>query len=122
MPTLVSCPDALRKLYMIRNLRVYAAALGGTLSYYHDKTGLEADAVLHLADGIYALLEFKLGGSQIDEGAKHLLKIQSLIRAANEKNNEKMPSPSFLAVITGGVAGYRREDGVLVVPVGCLGV
>lgn len=106
----------------IRDLRVYASALGGTLSYYHDKTGLEADAVLHLADGRYALMEFKLGGNQIDEGAKHLLKIRPLILSANEKNPEQMPLPSFLAVITGGAAAWRRGDGVLVIPAGCLGV
>ena len=104
----------------VRDIRVYATALGATLSYYHDKTGLEADAVLHLSDGRYALIEFKLGGSQIDEGAKHLLKIQSLIKAANSEKKTEMPLPSFLGVITGGTAAYCRPDSVLVLPIGCL--
>ena len=103
----------------IRDLKVYSAALGGTTSYYHDKYGLEADCVLHLDDGRYALIEFKLGNKQIEEGAKHLLKLKELI--SNAKNeNKNIKEPDLLMIITGGEIAYTREDGIKVVPIGCL--
>lgn len=64
----------------IRDLRIYSQALGGKLSYYRDRTGLEADAVLHLEDGRYALIECKMGSKEIDAAAKHLLKSNSLFK------------------------------------------
>ncbi|MCB7430283.1 DUF4143 domain-containing protein, partial [Erysipelatoclostridium ramosum] len=76
--------------------------------------GLECDAVLHLRDGRYALIEMKLGSREIEEGASHLRKLKALIQEHNLKE------PSFLMVITGGQFAYRREDGVLIVPIGCL--
>ena len=105
----------------IRDLKVYSHALGGDISYYHDRYGLEADAVLHLEDGRYALIEFKLGASQIDEGAKHLCKIEDLLKEYN-KEEKQVPIrlPDLKIIITGTEFGYRREDGVLVVPIGCL--
>lgn len=103
----------------IRDLKVYSYKLGGSVSYYHDKYGLEADCVLHLNDGRCALIEFKLGGKQIDEGAKHLLKIKELILKAN-KENKNIKEPDLLMVITGGEMAYTRKDGVRVVPIGCL--
>ena len=105
----------------IRDLKVYSQAAGGRLSYYHDRYGLEADAVLRLADGQYALIEFKLGSSQIEEGAKHLCKISELIDAFNKKENQvPLRKPDLLIVITGTEMAYTRTDGVKVVPIGTL--
>lgn len=105
----------------IRDLKVYSQSLGGKLSYYHDRYGLEADAVLHLDDGRYALIEFKLGSSEIDEGAKHLLKIQELVKEYNKKEKQcPLREPDLLMIITGGNMAYTRDDGVKVVPIGCL--
>lgn len=98
----------------IRDLKVYSTNIGGEISYYHDKYGLEADCVLHLDDGRYALIEFKLGSKQIDDGANHLLELKRLIKKAN------MKEPSLLIVITGGEIAYTRKDGVKVIPIGCL--
>lgn len=105
----------------IRDLKVYSQALGGKLSYYHDRYGLEADAVLHLADGRYALIEFKLGSAEIEEGARHLLEIRKLVKTYNEKEKQcPLREPDLLMVITGGNVAYTREDGVKIVPLGCL--
>jgi predicted AAA+ superfamily ATPase len=103
-----------------RDLKVYSAALGGCVSYYRDRHGLEADCVLHLADGRYGLIEFKLGSKGIKEGAAHLLELKELIKKANEEKRAKLREPSFLMVLTAGELGYRRDDGVYIVPVGCL--
>lgn len=105
----------------IRDLKVYSQALGGRVSYYHDRMDLEADAVLHLDDGRFALIEFKLGSREIEEGAKHLLQLQDLIRKYNEKEKQvPLREPDLLMVITGGEMAYTREDGVKVVPIGTL--
>jgi predicted AAA+ superfamily ATPase len=105
----------------IRDLRIYAQGNGGKVSYYHDRYGLEADIVLHLNDGRYALVECKLGSREIDEGAKHLLEIKRLIREFNAKEQQvPLREPDVLMVLTGGEMAYRREDGVCVVPLGCL--
>ena len=105
----------------IRDLRVYSAKYGGSVSHYRDSYGLEADAVLHLEDGRYAVCEIKLGQSEIDKGAKNLLKLESLIRKHNEEDpGNPLRMPDLKLVITGTEYGYRREDGVLVVPIGCL--
>jgi len=101
----------------IRDLRVYADALGGTVYHYRDKSNLECDAVVHLENGSYGLIEIKLGGDVlINEGAKTLQML------ADKIDTSKMKKPSFLMVLTGiGDYAYRRpEDGVLVVPIGCL--
>ena len=105
----------------IRDLKVYSQAMGGRVSYYHDRYGLEADIVLHLDDQRYALIECKLGSRDIDEGAKHLLQLQELIRERN-KTEKQMPlrEPDLLIVLTGGEFAYTREDGVKVIPLGCL--
>ena len=82
---------------------------------------MEADAVLHLEDGRYALIEFKLGGSQIEEDAKHLLKLESLIKKYNEESKQiKLRMPDLKIVITGTEYGYKRPDGVYIIPIGCL--
>ena len=105
----------------IRDLKAYSAALGGRVSYYHDRYGLEADCVLHLRDGRYALIECKLGSADIDDGAKHLLELEKLIQKYNEKETQcKLRLPDLKIVITGTQYGYTRDDGVLVVPIGCL--
>ncbi len=98
----------------IRDLRVFAEALDGILYHYRDKTGLECDAVVHLRNGSYALIEAKLGGSEIEDAARKLLLLKSKI------DTDRMQAPSFLMVLTVTEYGYRREDGVYVVPVGCI--
>lgn len=104
-----------------RDLRVYSQALGGKLSYYHDRYNLEADAVLHLEDGRYALIEFKLGSAEIEEGAKHLLELTGLIRKHNETEKQvPLREPDLLLIITAGEMAYTRKDGVKVVPIGTL--
>ena len=104
----------------IRDLKAYSAANGGRVSYYRDRFGLEADCVLHLEDGRYALVECRLGNSQIEQGSAHLLELQSLVRRQNAKNEGHIREPDLLLVITGGGMAYRRKDGVYVIPIGCL--
>ncbi|MEG0077362.1 ATP-binding protein [Anaerorhabdus sp.] len=104
----------------IRDLRVYTQKLGGRLSYYHDRYNLEADAMVHLDNGKYALIEFKLGSKEIEMGANQLIELKELIIENNEKNSEKMKVPDLLIVITGGKIAYRLDNGVLVIPIGCL--
>ena len=100
----------------IRDLRVFADALNGKVYHYRDKTELECDAVIHLRNGSYGLIEIKLGGDKlIEEGAENLKKLRDRI------DTVKMKEPSFLLVIVGvGDYAYRRPDGVYVVPIGCL--
>lgn len=100
----------------IRDLRVFADALKGSVSHYRDSRGLECDAVLHLRNGSYGLIEIKLGGERlIEEGVKTLNDLESEIDIG------KMPSPAFKMVLIGvGDFAYRRPDGVYVVPIGCL--
>lgn len=105
----------------MRDLRTYTASMGGKLSYYRDRYDLEADCVLHLRDGRYALIEFKLGGKEIDMGAEHLLEIKRLVKEYNVKETQmKLREPDLLIVITGTQFGYRRPDGVYVLPIGSL--
>lgn len=101
----------------IRDLRVYAEVIDGKVFHYRDKTNLECDAVIHLANGKYGLVEIKLGGQEnIDKGANSLVKLASRI------DEDKMGSPSFKMVLTGiGSYAYRREDGVVVTPISLLG-
>lgn len=103
----------------IRDLRVYSTALNGKISYYRDRYGLEADAVLHLDDGRYALIEIKLGSKEIEEGATHLKKLKDLIKIASV-DQKSLHEPDLLIILTGGPIAYRREDDVLVIPIGCL--
>jgi len=97
-----------------RDLRIYAEKLGGTVYYYHDKTGLEVDAIVHLNNGDWGAAEIKLGGNEIDDAAENLIKLK------NKVDTDKMKEPKFLMVLTGLNYAYRRPDGVLVVPIGCL--
>ena len=100
----------------IRDLRVFADALNGEVYHYRDKDGQECDAVVHLRNGKYGLIEIKLGGDRlIEEGAKSLKAMEAKI------DTDEMNAPSFLMVLTGtGDYAYRRQDGVYVVPIGCL--
>lgn len=105
----------------IRDLKVYSSARGGIVSYYRDRYGLEADAVLHLEDGRYALIEFKLGQKEIEEGASHLCKIESLIHEYNRSETQApLKPPTLKLVLTPTPFGYKRADGVLVLPIGSL--
>lgn len=105
----------------LRDLRIYSQALGGRLSYYHDRYGLEADAVLHLDDGRYALVECRLGSRDIEEGANHLLTLKNLIIEKNKTEKQApLRIPDLLMVLTGGEMAYTRADGVKVVPLSCL--
>ena len=104
-----------------RDLRVYSQTLGGRLSYYHDRLGLEADAVLHLDDGRYALIECKLGSREIEDAAAHLLELKRLVQEYNAgKPAQRLREPDLLLVLTGGEMAYTRPDGVKIVPIGCL--
>ena len=100
----------------IRDLRVYSELLNGVVYHYKDSSDLECDAVVHLRNGKYGLIEIKLGGDKlINEGANNLIKMK------NKIDTDKMSNPSFLMVLTAaGDYAYLREDGVFVVPIGCL--
>ena len=100
----------------IRDLRVFADALNEEVYHYRDKGGQECDAIIHLQNGMYGLIEIKLGGDKlIEEGAKSLKSMEAKI------DTDRMKAPSFLMVLTGtGDYAYRRHDGVYVIPIGCL--
>ncbi len=97
-----------------RDLRVYSEALRGTVKHYHDNSNLEADLIISLNSGKWAAVEVKLGSKEIEEGAEHLKELAANI------DTDKFPAPSFLMILTGGEFAYRRNDGVYVVPLGCL--
>ena len=97
-----------------RDLRVYAQALDGEIFHYRDKDNLEADLVIRLNDDRWAAVEVKLGSKEIEDGAKHLIELRNKVDTSN------VGEPSFLMVVTGGQFAYRRNDGVFVVPIGCL--
>ena len=101
----------------VRDLRVYIESMGGKLYHYRDKNNLECDAVVRLNNGRYGLVEVKLGGDEAIEAAA-----RTLLALANKIDTDKMKEPAFMMVLTGiGQYAYRRpQDGVLVVPVGCL--
>ena len=101
----------------VRDLRVYAESLGGEVRHYHDKTGLECDAVIHLSNGSYALFEVKLGGKHlIEEGVKTLKTLSNLIV------EKKLREPAFKMIVTavGEYAYVRKEDGIIVCPLSAL--
>lgn len=98
----------------IRDLRVYAEAMGGKVYHYRDKNGLECDAVIVLRDGRWGAVEIKLGANEFEKASRNLKSLEAII------DTEKMNKPSFLMVVTGSKLGYRRDEGVLIVPIGCL--
>lgn len=97
-----------------RDVRIYAQANDGDVFHYRDKSGLEADLIVRLRNGRWAAIEVKLGQKQIEAAAKNLLALKDRI------DSEKMGEVSFLMILTGGQFAYRRNDGVWVVPIGCL--
>lgn len=99
-----------------RDLNVYVNSIGGHLKHYRDRFGLECDNVINLHNGKYALVEVKLGGSKIKEAEEHLITLRDLIL----KNEQSLGSPKFMMIITGTQMAYTTENGVLVVPIGCL--
>ena len=99
---------------VIRDLRVYAESLNGNVYYYRDKQGNEVDAIIELPDGCWGAIEIKMGSNEEEVAAKNLLKFK------NNVNTEKMGEPSFLAIVTATQIAYQRDDGVWVIPLGCL--
>ena len=105
----------------IRDLKAYTPDFDSHLSYYRDRYGLEADLVLHLNDGRYALIECKLGSQEIEEGAGHLLELQSLVREHNKQEKQvPLREPDLLIILTGGKMAYTRNDGVKIIPLAVL--
>lgn len=98
----------------VRDLRIFADALDGNVYHYRDKYGLECDAIVHLRDGSYGLIEVKLGDRDVDEAVKNLIALSEKI------DTDRMKQPAFMMVLTGTEFAYQREDGVYVVPAGCL--
>jgi len=98
----------------IRDLRVYANAIDGEVFHYRDKSGLEADAIVHLKDGRWGAVEIKMGAKEIEKAAGNLKILREKI------NLDKMKEPSFLMVLTAGEFCYKRDDGVYIIPIGCL--
>jgi len=98
----------------VRDLRIYAESLGGSVNQYRDFSDLEADAIVHLKNGDWGAVEIKLGGDMIDKAAENLL------RLVNRVDTDRMKKPKFLMVLTGLNYAYRRPDGVYVVSIGCL--
>ena len=101
----------------VRDLRVFAEALNGKVYHYRDKSGLECDAVVHLRNGLYGLIEVKLGGETlINEG------VETLTSLAKQIDTTRMKAPAFKMILTAtGEHAYRRpEDGIYIVPIGCL--
>jgi len=98
----------------IRDLRVYAESIDGSVYHFRDKSGLEIDAVIQLADGRWGAAEVKMGAGEIEDAASNLLKLRKAI------DTEKMKEPSFLMVITGTEYAFQLKNGVVVVPIGCL--
>ncbi|MCI2082940.1 MAG: DUF4143 domain-containing protein [Bacteroidales bacterium] len=97
-----------------RDLRVYAQANDGLVYHYHDRYDLESDIIIQLRDGRWGAVEVKLGNREIENAAGHLKKLEELI------DTDKTYHPSFLMILTGGQFAYRRKDGVLIVPIGCM--
>ena len=99
-----------------RDLSVYVNSIGGNLKHYRDRFGLECDNVIQFHNGKYALVEIKLGGARIKEAEEHLITLKELI----VKNEPNLAPPEFLMIITGTEMAYETENGVFVVPIGCL--
>ncbi len=105
----------------IRDLRAYNPDFNSHISYYRDRHGLEADLVLHLADGRYALIECKLGSREIEIGAKHLNELKKLIKEHNKEEKQvPLREPDLMIILTGGHMAYTRPDGVKIIPLACL--
>jgi predicted AAA+ superfamily ATPase len=97
-----------------RDIRIYAQANDGDVFHYRDKNNLESDLIVRLRDGRWAAIDVKMGQKQIEEAAKHLLKLKQVV------DSKKMGDPAFLMILTAGQLAYQRQDGVWVVPLACL--
>ena len=105
----------------IRDLRAYTPDFNSHISYYRDRYGLEADLVLHLSDGRYALIECKLGSKEIETGAEHLNILKELVKTHNKEEKQvPLREPDLLIILTGGKMAYTRPDGVKIIPLACL--
>lgn len=100
--------------FCLRDIRVYTEPLRGTVYHYHDNSNLEADLIVRLHDGRWAAIEIKTGSKEIEDAATNLIKLSQTV------DTTKIGEPSFLMVLTAGQYAYRREDGVYVVPIGCM--
>jgi len=100
--------------FCTRDIRIYAQANDADVFHYRDKTGLEADLIIRQRNGKWGAIEIKLGNKQIEEAAQNLLTLRAKI------DEEKMGKDSFLMIVTGGQYAYQRNDGIWVVPIGCL--
>jgi len=98
----------------IRDLRVYSESIDGNVYHYRDKSGLEVDVIIHLADGRWGAVEIKMGAGEVEDASRNLLKLEKSIDV------EKMNKPSFLMVLTGTEYAFQMKNGVWVVPIGCL--
>lgn len=98
----------------IRDLRIFADYLDGKVYHYRDKTNLECDAIIVLRDGSWGAIEIKMGAKEFDTAAENLFKLKERV------NTDKMLDPSFLMILSATDIGYTREDGIHVVPIGCL--
>jgi predicted AAA+ superfamily ATPase len=98
----------------IRDLRIYAESIDGSVYHYRDKSGLEIDAIVQLADGRWGAAEVKLGAGEVDRACDNLLKLKQVV------DTEKMNDPSFLMVLTGTEYAFQMKNGIWIVPIGCL--
>ena len=98
----------------IRDLRVYAESIDGQVYHYRDKNGLEIDGIIELADGRWGAVEVKMGASEIEAASEALLKLKKVV------NTEKMSAPSFLMILTSTEYAFQMDNGVWIVPLGCL--
>lgn len=104
----------------IRDISIYSSKRGGKVLQYHDQDELEVDCVVVLSNGDYALIEFKLGSREEEEGASNLIKLRDLIIKKRQSGDTNIPEPKFLAIVNGGKVASTRKDGVKVIPIGCL--
>jgi len=98
----------------IRDLRIYADSIDGSVYHYRDKNGLEIDAVIQLADGRWGAVEVKLGAGEVDKACNNLLRLKQVV------DTDKMNEPSFLMVLTGTEYAFQMKNGIWIVPLGCL--
>ena len=98
----------------IRDLRIYAESIDGSVYHYRDKNGLKIDAIVQLTDGRWGAIEVKLGAGEVDNACDNLLKLKQVV------DTDKMNDPSFLMVLTGTEYAFQMKNGIWIVPLGCL--
>ena len=112
--TLVDDLSANDESLCIRDLRIYAESIDGSVYHYRDKNGLKIDAFVQLADGRWGSIEVKLGAGEVDNACDNLLKLKQVV------DTDKMNEPSFLMVLTGTEYAFQMKNGIWIVPLGCL--